>query len=164
MLYNDRLVQKKTHVLHPLINALAVQDKEKIYLKMVNVDEEDREVRICTDCAVTQEVLAEVLAADPGAVNSFEDKEHVSAVCGEFREVQNLRTVSLAHSVNVIGYGKRREEEFMLRKVQVKNGVLQGLVGKDPRITVFRGVPYAKPPVGEAAAGGRRSPQKTGRA
>lgn len=26
---NDRLVQKKTHVLHPLINALAVQDKEK---------------------------------------------------------------------------------------------------------------------------------------
>ncbi|MCM1026696.1 MAG: carboxylesterase family protein [Roseburia sp.] len=37
----------------------------------------------------------------------------------------------------------------MLRKVRVKNGVLQGLVGKDPRITVFRGVPYAKPPVGE---------------
>ena len=36
----------------------------------------------------------------------------------------------------------------MLRKVQVKNGTLQGLVGKDPRITVFRGVPYAKPPVG----------------
>ncbi len=37
----------------------------------------------------------------------------------------------------------------MLRKVQVKNGVLQGMVGKDPRISVFRGVPYAKPPVGE---------------
>lgn len=37
----------------------------------------------------------------------------------------------------------------MLRKVRVKNGILQGLVGKDPRITVFRGVPYAKPPVGE---------------
>ena len=37
----------------------------------------------------------------------------------------------------------------MLRTVKVKNGVLKGLVGKDPRITVFRGVPYAKPPVGE---------------
>lgn len=36
----------------------------------------------------------------------------------------------------------------MLRKVQVKNGMLQGLVGKDPRITVFRGVPYAAPPIG----------------
>ena len=37
----------------------------------------------------------------------------------------------------------------MLRKVKVKNGSLQGMTGKDPRITVFRGVPYAKPPVGE---------------
>lgn len=37
----------------------------------------------------------------------------------------------------------------MLRRVKTKNGELQGLVGKDPRITVFRGVPYAKPPVGE---------------
>lgn len=37
----------------------------------------------------------------------------------------------------------------MLRRVKVKNGILQGLVGKDPRITVFRGVPYAKPPVGK---------------
>ncbi len=37
----------------------------------------------------------------------------------------------------------------MLREVQTKNGKLKGLVGKDPRITVFRGVPYAKPPVGE---------------
>ncbi len=37
----------------------------------------------------------------------------------------------------------------MLREVHVKNGVLKGLVGKDPRIGVFRGVPYAQPPVGE---------------
>ncbi|WP_320984782.1 carboxylesterase/lipase family protein [Eisenbergiella porci] len=37
----------------------------------------------------------------------------------------------------------------MLRKVKVKNGLLQGMTGKDPRITAFRGVPYAKPPVGE---------------
>lgn len=37
----------------------------------------------------------------------------------------------------------------MLRKVETKNGTIQGLVGRDPRITVFRGVPYAKPPVGK---------------
>lgn len=37
----------------------------------------------------------------------------------------------------------------MLRKVQVENGVLQGLIGRDPRVTVFRGIPYAKPPVRE---------------
>ena len=37
----------------------------------------------------------------------------------------------------------------MLRTVKVKNGLLRGLVGRDPRVAVFRGVPYAKPPVGE---------------
>lgn len=37
----------------------------------------------------------------------------------------------------------------MLRQVQTKNGTVKGLVGKDPRITVFRGIPYAKPPVGK---------------
>lgn len=37
----------------------------------------------------------------------------------------------------------------MLRTVQVQNGLLRGLVGRDPRVAVFRGVPYAKPPVGD---------------
>ncbi len=37
----------------------------------------------------------------------------------------------------------------MLRLVTTDYGKLRGLVGKDPRITVFRGVPYAKPPVGD---------------
>ena len=37
----------------------------------------------------------------------------------------------------------------MLRNVETKYGKLKGLVGKDPRVTVFRGVPYAKPPVGD---------------
>ena len=37
----------------------------------------------------------------------------------------------------------------MLRNVTTKYGKLKGLVGKDPRVTVFRGVPYAKPPVGD---------------
>ncbi len=51
----------------------------------------------------------------------------------------------------------------MLRKVRVKNGILQGLVGKDPRITVFRGVPYAKPPVGELLAGGLPDRRRIGK-
>ena len=37
----------------------------------------------------------------------------------------------------------------MLRNVVTKYGKLKGLVGKDPRVSVFRGVPYAKPPVGD---------------
>ena len=37
----------------------------------------------------------------------------------------------------------------MLRKVTVKQGVVQGIAAADPRITAFKGIPYAKPPVGD---------------
>jgi para-nitrobenzyl esterase len=35
------------------------------------------------------------------------------------------------------------------RKVNIETGELQGIFGYDPRITVFKGVPYAAPPVGK---------------
>ena len=37
----------------------------------------------------------------------------------------------------------------MLRTTKVENGLVKGLAGEDPRITVYRGIPFAKPPVGE---------------
>ena len=37
----------------------------------------------------------------------------------------------------------------MLRKTTVKNGKVKGLPGNDPRITVYKGIPFAAPPVGE---------------
>ena len=37
----------------------------------------------------------------------------------------------------------------MLRKTNVKNGIVKGLPGNDPRITVFKGIPFVAPPVGE---------------
>jgi para-nitrobenzyl esterase len=37
----------------------------------------------------------------------------------------------------------------MLRRVTVENGQLEGLPAADPRITSFKGIPYAAPPVGE---------------
>lgn len=37
----------------------------------------------------------------------------------------------------------------MLRTTRVKNGLLRGLAGNDPRITVYKGVPFAAPPVGD---------------
>ena len=37
----------------------------------------------------------------------------------------------------------------MLTKVQVENGLVEGLPAADPRITSFKGIPFAAPPVGE---------------
>lgn len=37
----------------------------------------------------------------------------------------------------------------MLRETTVKNGKLKGLPGNDPRITVYKGIPFAAPPVGK---------------
>src|SRR5690606_19791194 len=36
-----------------------------------------------------------------------------------------------------------------LRVARVENGIVQGLPAADPRITSFKGIPYAAPPVGE---------------
>ena len=37
----------------------------------------------------------------------------------------------------------------MLRMVTVEHGQVQGLPAADPRITSFKGIPFAAPPVGE---------------
>ncbi len=37
----------------------------------------------------------------------------------------------------------------MLRKVKIENGMIQGLPAADPRITTFKGRPFAAPPVGQ---------------
>jgi para-nitrobenzyl esterase len=37
----------------------------------------------------------------------------------------------------------------MLRRAVVENGVLEGIPAADPRITAFKGIPFASPPVGE---------------
>ncbi len=37
----------------------------------------------------------------------------------------------------------------MLRKVTVENGMIEGLPAADPRITAFKGIPFAAPPIGE---------------
>lgn len=38
---------------------------------------------------------------------------------------------------------------YFLREVKVENGLIRGLPAADPRITSFKGIPFAAPPVGE---------------
>ncbi len=45
----------------------------------------------------------------------------------------------------------------MLRKVTTQYGEIRGVASGDPRVTVFKGVPFAKPPIGELRW---RSPEK----
>lgn len=37
----------------------------------------------------------------------------------------------------------------MLREVKTENGWVKGLPAADPRITAFKGIPFAAPPIGE---------------
>ncbi len=37
----------------------------------------------------------------------------------------------------------------MIRIAKTENGLVRGLEGADPRITAFKGIPFAAPPVGE---------------
>lgn len=50
----------------------------------------------------------------------------------------------------------------MIRIAKTENGLVRGLEGGDPRITAFKGIPFAAPPVGENP-GVRRSLQKIGK-
>ena len=36
----------------------------------------------------------------------------------------------------------------MLRQVRTENGLVRGIEAADPRITAFKGIPFAAPPVG----------------
>ena len=44
---------------------------------------------------------------------------------------------------------QKKERVFMIRKAKTENGIVKGLPAADPRITAFKGIPFAAPPVGE---------------
>ncbi|MBR4394968.1 MAG: carboxylesterase family protein, partial [Eubacteriaceae bacterium] len=37
----------------------------------------------------------------------------------------------------------------MIRQVKIEGGEIRGIPAADPRVTAFKGVPFAAPPVGE---------------
>ena len=104
---NGELVQERKHVLHPLVHASASQERERVYLKLVNTDEEAHSVQIHVDCAVEERGIAEVLAAALESTNSFEEPQCVSAREMEITAGEEFTYLAPAHSVNVLVLRKK---------------------------------------------------------
>lgn len=94
-------------MLHPLVHASASQEREKVYLKLVNTDEEAHSVQIHVDCAVEERGIAEVLAAALESTNSFEEPQCVSAREMEITAGEEFTYLAPAHSVNVLVLRKK---------------------------------------------------------
>ena len=99
---NDRLIQEKRLPLHPVITSLATQDPENVYLKLVNVEEEDENIHISLDCEVLEKAVLETLAGEPDAVNSFEEKEAISADSRQVTAAKEFDICVKGHSLNVL--------------------------------------------------------------
>jgi para-nitrobenzyl esterase len=46
-------------------------------------------------------------------------------------------------------WGKKKGGFLMIREAKTENGWVRGIEAADPRITVFKGIPFAAPPIGE---------------
>ena len=44
---------------------------------------------------------------------------------------------------------KKEADKQMIRTAATQNGLVRGIEAADPRITAFKGIPFAAPPVGE---------------
>ena len=64
---------------------------------------------------------------------------------------------SLSEYLRILQRKENNMKEFI---VKTESGLLQGIHGWDPRIAVFKGVPYAKPPTGELRWRSPQPPEK----
>lgn len=75
---NDKLVQEKKHMLHPLIYCVATKNEEEVILKLVHIGDEVTDVEIYFDCDVLPDIEIEVLTGKQDAVNSMEHKTNIA--------------------------------------------------------------------------------------
>ena len=60
-----------------------------------------------------------------------------------------LLTLHMVFTIIVLYEQKTGGVIFMLKTVMTENGAVRGLSGNNARISVFKGIPFAAPPVGE---------------
>ena len=75
----------------------------------------------------------------------------LAGIRGVCRETGRPRTVitGTAESDHTGTWLLKERLVLMLRKTVTENGRVQGMAASDPRITVYRGIPFAAPPVGQ---------------
>ena len=100
---NDVLVQKKEHLLHPLIYQVASIEDENIYIKLINVGNEDIEVEVNLDCDIDSIVDVKTLSAELDEVNSMNHKLKVSPKESQITKGAKTFTFKAAkYSINVL--------------------------------------------------------------
>lgn len=105
---NGKLIQEHKYKLHPVISASCETTENEIFLKLVNVEGEEKPVTISLDCEVFREIHAETVQGAPDCTNSFEHPLAVSSVYssinyGEKEFMYNLP----AYSVSVLTMKKK---------------------------------------------------------
>lgn len=100
---NDMLIEHIIIPPHPLLFATASVDEEWIFVKLVSVAEEEKEVTVQIDCGTEPEAEMELITARPEEGNSFEEPEKVSAEkISIMGDGEKLCLRIPAHSVSVI--------------------------------------------------------------
>jgi hypothetical protein len=58
------------------------------------------------------------------------------------------KVLSITISIALLTASLAAQQKNQLAQVRVEQGWLSGTLGSDPSVMVFKGVPYAAPPVG----------------
>ena len=75
---NGQFIQRQTYRQHPLISASCETTEDTVYLKLVNVEKDEKPVAIALDCDIDEVITVETVQGPPESVNSFAQPLNVS--------------------------------------------------------------------------------------
>lgn len=98
---NEKLVQEKVHILHPVIYSVSTKNENEVILKLVHVGNKVTDVEISFDSEVLPDIEIEVLTGRPDEVNSMEQKTNIapkksSLVCDGYSAVYHVPEYSVS--------------------------------------------------------------------
>lgn len=76
--HEDTLIGETRLPSFPAQSSVVTADEERIYVKLVNMEEEEADIEVELDCEVETDYMAHVLTGGKTDQNSFEEPEHVS--------------------------------------------------------------------------------------